>query len=98
MRRIQNFKFKDVVLVLGVFVLIALILFIELSGVNALRYKRQPELLPDHAIVTKAEAIGTLEKTTLILHDSGNESSRLAYEQFIYILNDMKVGHNDVDI
>ena len=98
MHRIQNFKFKDVVLVLGFFVLIALILFIELSGVNALRHNRQLELLPDHAIVTKADAASTLEKSTLLLHDSGSDASRFAYEQFIHIFNDMKVGHNAVDI
>ena len=98
MRRIREFKFKHIVLVLGFFVFVALILFVELSGVNTLRYKRQLDLLPDHAVVTKTAATSTLEKNALILHDNGNEASCLAYEQFIYILNDMKVGHNDVDI
>lgn len=98
MRQIREFKFKGLVFVLGVFLLISVILFIELSGVNALRYQRQLELLPDDAIVTKANATSTLEKNTLLLHDSGNISSRLAYEQFVCILNDMKVGRRDVDI
>ena len=98
MRPIREFKFKGIIFILVVFLLISLILFIELSGVNALRYQRQLELLPDDAIVTKAEATSTLEKSTLLLHDSGNVSSSLAYEQFLCILNDMKVGHHDVDI
>lgn len=98
MRQIREFKFKGLVFVLGVFLLISVILFIELSGVNALRYQRQLELLPDDAIVTKANATSTLEKDTLLLHDSGNISSRLAYEQFVCILNDMKVGRRDVDV
>lgn len=97
-RQIREFKFKGIIFILGIFLLISLILFIELTGVNALRYWRQLELLPDHAIVTKTEATNTLEKTTLLLHDNGNLASRSAYEQFVYILSDMKVGYYAVDI
>ena len=56
MRKILDFQFKDILFVLLIFLIIASILFIELSGVNALRYKRILELLPEDKIVTKAEA------------------------------------------
>lgn len=98
MRRIREFKFKDIIVILFVFMIISVILFIELSGVNALRYQRELELLPEDAIVTKAMANESLEKNALVLRDSGNVSSNLAYEQFVFILNDMKVGYHDVDI
>lgn len=98
MQQIRAFKFKGILFILVIFLLISGILFIELSGVNALRYQRQLELLPIDAIVTKAKANESLEKNTLLLRDSGNISSALAYEQFVYILSDMKVGYCDVDI
>ena len=98
MQQIRAFKFKGVLFILVIFLLISVILLIELSGVNALRYQRRLELLPNDAIVTKAKANEALEKNTLLLRDSGNISSALAYEQFVYILSDMKVGYCDVDI
>ena len=98
MRQIREFNFKGIVFILFIFLVIAVILFVELSGVNALLYHRQLELLPDDAIVTKAEALQSLEKSTLLLRDSGNVSSNIAYEDFVCILNDMKVGYHDVDI
>ena len=98
MRSIREFNFKGILIILLIFLLISAILFIELSGVNALRHQRLLELLPDDKIVTKAQATGTLEKNTLLLRDGGNISSNLAYEQFVYILGDMKVGYHDVDI
>ena len=96
--RIRSFNFKGIVFILLIFLLIAAILFVELSGVNALLHKRQLELLPDYAIVTKAKANESLEKNTLLLRNSEDRSSNLAYEQFVYILDDMKVGYYDVDV
>ena len=93
-----NFRFKNIIFVLFIFLIIAVILFVELSGVNALNFKRQLELLPNKAIVTKATAVSSLKKDTLLLRNSGDIASVLAYEQFYYILDDMKVGYNDVDI
>ncbi len=98
MRQIREFKFNGIVFILFVFLLIATILFVELSGVNALLHQRELELLPNDAIVTKTAANATLEKSTLLLRDSGSISSNLAYEQFVCILSDMKVGYHDVDI
>lgn len=96
--RLQNFRFKDIIFVLVIFFIIATILFVELSGVNALRFQRQLELLPENFIVTKAETVASLDKKTLLIRNSNEVSSVLAYEQFYYILNDMKVGYEDIDL
>ena len=98
MRKILDFQFKDILFVLLIFLIIAAILFVELSGVNALRYKRILELLPDNKIVTKAAAVASLDKKALLLRNTDEITSNLAYEEFYNILNDMKVGYEDIDV
>ena len=97
-RRFSDFRYKELLFVLLLFALIAIILFVELTGVNATRYNRQLELLPSEAIFTKSEAMATMETKTLLLRNSGETASVLAYNQFIYIFGDMKVGYADVDL
>lgn len=97
-RCVQDFKFKGVIFILLIFLLIAAVLFVELSGVNTLLHQRALALLPDDAIVTKAEANASLEKNTLLLRSSTDAASVLAYQQFSCILSDMKVGYRDVDV
>lgn len=97
-RKITEFQFKELLFILFIFFLIATILFVELSGVNALRFNRDLDLLPSHLIVTKNAATASLEKKALLIRNSNDDSSSLAYEQFIYIFSDMKVGYEDVDI
>ena len=97
-RQIQNFNFKGILFILFLFLLVATILFIELSGVNALLSQRQLDLLPNDRIVLKDDANASLPKKTLLLRDSSETNSNLAYEQFYYILSDMKVGYKEVDL
>lgn len=96
--RIRNFSFKGILFVLFIFLFIFTILLIELSGVNAIRHNRQPELLPSERTLTKAEACEALPKKTLLLRNSNDITSREAYEDFEVILDDMKVGYRDVDL
>lgn len=97
-RRFSNFRYKELVLILFIFLIISVIIFVELRGVSARRFQKQLELLPDEAIVTKSEAGASLEKKTLLLRNSNDVASDLAYDQFIYILGDMKVGYRNVDL
>lgn len=97
-REIRKFSFKGILVILLVFIVIAVILFIELTGINAIRYDRQLELLPDELALKNAEVCATLPKDALLLIDSSDAASILAYEQFGTILNDMKIGHEECDV
>ena len=95
---IEGFRFKGILVILLVFLLISAILLVELSGIHANRYERSLELMPQDKIVTKEEAAASLEMDTLLLHNSKDQSSLIAYEQFDVILEDMKVGHIALDM
>ncbi len=98
MRKIQNFSYKGVLVIVFIFLIVSIVLLIELSGVNAIRHQRNPLLMPDDATLTKAEVCDALPKNTLLLRDSSNSTSTTAYEEFVCILADMKVGYEDVDL
>lgn len=97
-RGFRKFSFKGILVILFVFLIISLILFVELSGIHANRYERQLELLPDDKALTKEEVCAKLPKNTLLLMDSRDTSSNVAYEQFRVILSDMKVGNKVLDL
>lgn len=97
-KSIRKFRFKGILVILLVFTLISTVLFVELSGVRANRFDRSLELMPQDKIVTKNEALASLDKDTLLLRNSNDASSCIAYEQFAVILTDMKVGHIVVDV
>ena len=97
-RKIHNFNFKGILVILLVFVLISVVLFTELSGVQANRNHRLLELLPDEWIKTKSEVCDGLPITALLVRDSENPTSNQAYEQFRVILGDMKVGYREIDL
>lgn len=95
---IRRFSFKGILVILLIFSLISAVLFVELSGIRAKRYTAALELMPQDKIVTKDEALASLDKKALLLHSSKDTTSCIAYEQFAVILEDMKVGHITVDL
>ena len=97
-QRSRKFNFKGIVVILFVFMVIASVLFVELSGVRANRYERQLLLLSVDKTHTKEEVCASLPKDTLLLRDSRDESSNIAYEQFCVILDDMKTGYTVRDL
>ena len=97
-RKIRDFRFKGIIFVLLAFTAIAVMLFVELMGVHANRYQRKPELLPDGKTLTKAEVCATLPVKCLLIRDSGEDASLIAYEQVFGILDDMKVGYTEIDV
>ena len=97
-RRIRKFSFKGILVILLVFAVISAILFVELSGIRANRYETRLELLPQDKVITKEKVCAALPQNTLLLRDSRELSSNIAYEQFCVILNDMKVGHTVRDL
>jgi len=97
-RSIRNFSFKGILVILLVFAIMSAILFIELSGIHANRYSRLLDLLPEEKVLSNEQAAARLPKDTLLLWDSSDAASAIAYEQFRIILGDMKVGHETFDL
>ena len=93
-----NFRFKGTLVIALVFALIAAILFVELSGVQANYSQNALKLLSKDQIVTKAAAYQMLKQDTLLLYSTADEASKDAYEQFEVILADMKIGANAVNL
>lgn len=96
--RFLNFRYKGIIAVTLIFALIAVILFVERSGISFNYEKRDLSFLPGEKIVTKKEALKGIKKNTLLLYNSERQESMDAYEQFCTIFSDMKVGFNDVDV
>ena len=94
----DNFRFKGTLVIAMVFALIAVILFIELSGVRVNYISQSFELLPKEKIVTKSEAYKSLNKNALVLYSKADKVSLSAFEQFEVILADMKYGAKMVDL
>ena len=97
-RQIHHFRFKGILVVLMVYLAIAAVLFVELSGVRVNRYETQLDLLLQHQILTNEEVVAGLSQNALLLRNSNDISSNQAYEQFDVMLNDMKVGHAVCDL
>lgn len=96
--KLDAFRFKGILSIVLVFALIAVVLFVELSGVQVRYAKKSLELLPKDKIVTKAQACANLDKTTLLLYSKEDKASMGALEQFDLILSDMKIGTTKVDL
>lgn len=96
--RLDKFRFKGTLAVVLVFVLIAIVLFIELSGVKFNYVQKKLDLLSADKIFTKVEACGLVEENTLLLYSSKNAPSASAYDQFEVILTDMRWGTKVVDL
>ena len=96
--KLAAFRFKGILVIAIVFALIAVVLFVELSGIRTRYAQKSLEVLSKENIVTKAQACAALDKNTLLLYASEDKSSREAYEQFRVVLDDMKLGNTAVDL
>ncbi len=97
-KKFTKFRFSGMLTVAFIFGVIALILFIERSGISYQYNNPVLTNLPLSNIVTKAEANEGLEKNTLVLLDSNQIESVNAMDEFRVILSDMKVGYETVDL
>ena len=94
----HNFRFKGILVIAFIFALISIVLFVELSGVQFNYAQKTLAFLPKEQIITKEQACSQQEKDTLLLYSSEDEATASAYEQFTVILDDMKVGTEEVDL
>ncbi len=97
-RFLGKFRFKGLLGITLVFAMIAVILFIELTGVRVNYQGQELVMLEKEQVLTKEQACEGLEKNALLLWDSTYETSINAMEQFRVLLMDMKVGHDVVDV
>ena len=97
-KKIRNFQFKGILMILGCFILIAAALFAERSGVQYQEKKRQISYIDKDKIITEKEAADSLKKTCLVLRDSSQKESEQAWIEFQRIFMDMRVGTDVIDI
>ena len=97
-KKIRNFQFKGILMILGCFILIAAALFAERSGVQYQEKKRQISYIDKDKFITEKEAADSLKKTCLVLRDSSQEESEQAWIEFQRIFMDMRVGTDVIDV
>lgn len=98
LKEIRNFQFKGILVILGCFLMMAVILFAERAGVHYQEKKRQISYIDRDRIVTEKEVVSSLKKSCLVLMDSSQEESIQAWAQFQQIFMDMRVGTEVVDL
>ena len=84
--------------ILSVFLMIAVVLFTERSGIQYTEKNRRVAYLEQGEVVTEQTAVKSLPKTCLVLRNSEDEASEQAWIQFQQIFKDMKVGTDVVDL
>ena len=98
LKEIRNFQFKGILVILGCFLMMAVILFAERAGIHYQEKKRQISYIDRDRIITEKEVVSSLKKSCLVLMDSSQEESIQAWTQFRQIFMDMRVGTEVVDL
>ena len=96
--RWNRLRCKGLLGVWAVFLLMALILFAERSGIRVMISHAELDYLPTDEVKTGKQVMDTIPQTCLLLYNPGDESGTQAKEQFPQILEDMKVGFREVDV
>ena len=97
-KKIKNFQFKGILVILCCFLFIGAILFAERSGLSYRESAKNLSYLNTDKLVTKKEAVKDLKSTCLVLMDTNQENSTMAWTQFEQIFQDMKVGVDLIDV
>lgn len=93
------FRFRDLLGILGIYILITAILSAERAGIKT-DGNNTPSVAPLAAekTMTAAEVSAGLPKDCLVLADSENADSAAALTEFRQILLDMKIGYDMADL
>ena len=97
-KKVKAFQFKGILVILGCFLFIGAILFAERSGLSYREKAKKLTYLDADKVVTEENAVKTLKPTCLVLTDSSQANSTMAWIQFEQIFKDMKVGTDLVDV
>lgn len=95
---LQNFRWQKLLIVWGVFLLIALVLFAERSGVTYSQTKFKLNYLSCEQTMPKKDALADEKKECLLIWNSESDVSAEAKEVFDAVMLDMKVGTRAVDL
>ena len=98
LKSLKTFPFKSMLVILCVFMMIAVVLFAERSGIQYTEKNRKVAYLDREEVVTEQTAVKSLTKTCLVLRNSADEASEQAWTQFQQMFKDMKVGTDVVDL
>lgn len=98
LKSLKTFPFKSMLVILCVFMMMAVVLFAERSGIQYTEKNRKVAYLDREEVVTEQTAVKSLPKTCLVLRNSADEASEQACTQFQQIFKDMKVGTDVVDL
>ena len=103
MERITRKKFDrlgyvGLAAIAAIFAAMAVILFLERSGIQYQYNATALDYLPQQQQISKAQALTDCEKNCLVLYEGGNAASMEALDTFQAVLTDMKVGYDAVDI
>ena len=97
-KNIRKFQFKGMLVILCCFLVMGMLLFAERAGIQYQETTKQISYIDKDKAVTEKTAVTQQKKTCLVLRDSGQDNSNLAWEQFERILMDMRVGSDVIDI
>ena len=95
---LQSFRFKGLTVILGVFLAISVVLWTERSGIEYQAEIKKKAYLDRDTVVTETQAVKNIESSCLVLMDSSQADSVVAWEQFERIFMDMKTGVDLADI
>ena len=98
LKSLKTFPFKSMLVILCVFMMMAVVLFAERSGIQYTEKNRKVAYLDREEVVTEQMAVKSLPKTCLVIRNSADEASEQAWTQFQQIFKDMKVGTDVVDL
>ncbi len=95
---LQDFRWQKLLIVWGVFLLIALVLFAERSGVTYSQVHFKVNYLAKEQTMPKKDALADEKKECLLIWNSEDDISAEAKKVFDATLLDMKVGTRAVDL
>ena len=97
-KEIRKFRFKGMLIVLLVFLLMGAVLYAERSGIRYQETARQISYMEPEQVVTEKEAVKALKTTCLVLTDRTQEASMQAWPEFERMFMDMRIGVEAVDV
>ena len=97
-KAIREFRFKWMIIVLFIFLMMGAVLYAERSGIRYQEMARQISYMEPERVVTEKEAVKTWKTTCLVLTDSTQEASVQALPEFERMFMDMRVGTEVVDV
>lgn len=96
--RVSFLEYRGLMALLFVFAAIAVILFLERSGIQIQYNVLTLDPMPEENLITKEQAMEEQEKECLVLYSSKRPDSMQALETFQAVLTDMRVGYDQADL